>query len=76
MRVSKIRTLTLAGIAVTALGCVSVQRMPLDCPVGAVADGVQGTATTVAPSRAFLAQRGNDSGRLRRDGQRDQSGRR
>jgi hypothetical protein len=37
-----------------------VQKMPLDRPVTGAADSVQGTATDVAASRAFLAQRGND----------------
>ena len=47
-------------LVVGSIGCVSVQRMPLDRPVTGAADGVQGTATNVAASRAFLAQRGSN----------------
>jgi hypothetical protein len=54
------RALTVLVLASSALGCVGVQRMPLDRPVTGAADGVQGASTTVAASRAFLAQRGND----------------
>jgi hypothetical protein len=56
------RALIVAAVALAwpAVGCVGVQRMPLDREVVGAADGVQGTSTNVAASRAFLAQRGND----------------
>lgn len=53
--------LTFVALAASALGCVGVQKMPLDRPVNGAADGVQGVTTNVAASRAFLAQRGSDA---------------